>query len=100
MIPLNSRQGLPPNAFWYVALRSLAAAIFLILIGSLFHLASNSPNVACRGLLCGRGGQTSMLIYLFAIFLVVNAILRYKWFTFLLTDKNISIASGVLFRRS
>jgi len=100
MIPLNSRQGLPPNAFWYVALRSLAAAIFLILIGSLFHLASNSPNVACRGLLCGRGGQTSMLIYLFAIFLVVNAILRYKWFTFLLTDKNISIDSGVLFRRS
>jgi membrane protein YdbS with pleckstrin-like domain len=102
MIPLNSRQGLPPNAFWYVALRSLAAAIFLILIGSLFHLASNSSNVGCRGLLCGHvsGGRTSVLIYLFAIFLVVNAILRYKWFSFVLTDKNISIDSGVLFRRS
>jgi membrane protein YdbS with pleckstrin-like domain len=100
MIPLNSRQGLPPSAFWYVTLRSIAAAIFLILIGSLFHFVLNSPNVACRGLLCGRGGQTSALIYLFGIFLVVNAILRYKWFSFLLTEKNISIDSGVLFRRS
>jgi membrane protein YdbS with pleckstrin-like domain len=102
MIPLNSRQGLPPSAFWYVALRSVAAAIFLILIGSLFQLASNSSNVACRGLLCGHvsGGEMSALIYLFAIFLVVNAILRYKWFSFVLTDKNISIDSGVLFRRS
>jgi membrane protein YdbS with pleckstrin-like domain len=100
MIPLNSRQGLPPSAFWYVTLRSIAAAIFLILIGSFFHFILNSPNVACRGLLCGRGGQTSSLIYLFAIFLVVNAILRYKWFSFVLTDKNISIDSGVLFRRS
>jgi membrane protein YdbS with pleckstrin-like domain len=102
MIPLNSRQGLPPSAFWYVTLRSLAAALFLILIGSLFQLTSSSANVACRGLLCGHmsGGRTSALIYLFAIFLVVNAILRYKWFSFVLTDKNISIDSGVLFRRS
>jgi len=100
MIPLNSRQGLPPSAFWYVTLRSLAAATFLILIGSLLRLGLDSPNVACRGLLCGHGGRTSALIYLFAIFLVVNAILRYKWFSFLLTDKNISIDSGVLFRRS
>jgi len=100
MIPLNSRQGLPPSAFWYVTLRSLAAAIFLILIGSLLHLALNSPNLACRGLLCGRGSPTSALIYLFGIFLLVNAVLRYKWFSFVLTDKNISIDSGVLFRRS
>jgi membrane protein YdbS with pleckstrin-like domain len=100
MIPLNSRQGLPPSAFWYVTLRSLAAAIFLILIGSLLHLALNSPNLACRGLLCGRGSPTSAVIYLFGIFLLVNAVLRYKWFSFVLTDKNISIDSGVLFRRS
>jgi membrane protein YdbS with pleckstrin-like domain len=100
VIPLNSRQGLPPSAFWYVTLSSLGAAIFLFLIGSLLHLGLNSPNVACRGLLCGHGNQTSTLIYLFAIFLVVNAILRYKWFSFVLTDKNISIDSGVLFRRS
>jgi membrane protein YdbS with pleckstrin-like domain len=100
MIPLNSRQGLPPSAFWYVTLRSLVAGIFLFLIGSLLHLVLNSPNVACRGLLCGHGGTTSGLIYLFAMFLVVNAILRYKWFSFVLTDKNISIDSGVLFRRS
>jgi membrane protein YdbS with pleckstrin-like domain len=100
MIPLNSRQGLPSGAFLYMALRSVAAAIFLLLIGSLFQLLLNSPNVACRGLLCGHGGGTSALFYLFAIFLVVNAILRYKWFSFLLTDKNISIDSGVLFRKS
>jgi membrane protein YdbS with pleckstrin-like domain len=102
VIPINSRQGLPANAFWYVALRSFAAAIFLILIGRLFQVASNSPNVTCRGLLCDHvgGGQMSVLIYLFAAFLVANAILRYKWFSFVLTDKNISIDSGVLFRRS
>jgi membrane protein YdbS with pleckstrin-like domain len=83
-----------------VALRSLGAAIFLVLIGRLFQVAS--AHGACRGLLCGSvtGGQTGALIYIFAIFLVVNAILRYKWFSFVLTDKNISIDSGVLFRRS
>ncbi|HXC09502.1 MAG TPA: PH domain-containing protein [Steroidobacteraceae bacterium] len=102
MIPLNSRQGLPPSAFWYVALRSLAAAVFLVLIGRVFQFASNASHVACRGALCGSvtGGHTGVLIYLFAIFLVVNAILRYKWFSFVLTDKNISIDSGVLFRKS
>jgi membrane protein YdbS with pleckstrin-like domain len=85
-----------------MALRSVAAAILLILIGSIFQLTSNSSNVSCRGLLCGHmsGGGASVIIYLFAIFLVVNSIIRYKWFSFLLTDKSISIDSGVLFRKS
>jgi uncharacterized protein len=99
MIPLNTRQGLPPKAFWYVALRSLGAAIGLVLIGRVLQMA---PAGSCRGLLCGTAsnGHVSIVIYLFAAFLVVNALLRFKWFWFVLTDKNISINSGIFVRRS
>jgi membrane protein YdbS with pleckstrin-like domain len=99
MIPLNTRQGLPPKAFWYVALRSLGAAIGLVLIGRVLQMA---PAGTCRGLLCGitPNGLMSVVIYIFAAFLVVNALLRFKWYWFVLTDKNISINSGIFVRKS
>jgi membrane protein YdbS with pleckstrin-like domain len=99
MIPLNTRQGLPANAFWYVALRSLLAAVFLIVIARLFQFA---PPGSCRGLLCPLvpSGFASYVIFLFAFYLVASAILRFKFFWFVLTDKNISINSGILLRRS
>jgi membrane protein YdbS with pleckstrin-like domain len=99
MIPLNTRQGLPSKAFWYVALRSLVAAIGLVLIGRVLQMA---PAGSCRGLLCGTtsNGPMSVVIYLIAALLVVNALLRFKWFWFVLTEKNISINSGVLVRKS
>jgi len=99
MIPLNTRQGLPPKAFWYVALRSLGGAIGLVLIGRVLQMA---PAGSCRGALCGAGsnGQMSIVIYLVAAFLVLNALLRFKWFWFVLTDKNISINSGIFVRKS
>ena len=99
MIPLNTRQGLPPKAFWYVALRSLGGAIGLVLIGRVLQMA---PAGSCRGALCGTtsNGHMSVVIYLVAAFLVVNALLRFKWFWFVLTDKNISINSGIIVRKS
>jgi len=101
MIPLNSKQGLPPNAFLYVTLRSLIGAIVFILIGRLIQMAGDAPG-ACRGALCGMisGGQLAGLIYLFGGLLVVFAVLNFKWFSFVLTDRSITIDSGVLFRRS
>jgi len=68
MIPLNSRQGLPSGAIVYMALRSLAAALFVAVIATVAHLASNSPNVSCRGTLCGThsGGVIAWLLYLYA----------------------------------
>jgi membrane protein YdbS with pleckstrin-like domain len=42
----------------------------------------------------------SVVIYIFAAFLVVNALLRFKWYWFVLTDKNISINSGIFVRKS
>lgn len=100
MIPLNSPQGLPRNALWYLALRSLAGVIFLVLIGGLFH--ADSSHAVCRGLLCGMvsGGQVSVFMYLLAAILMVRAVLTFKWFSFVLTDKSISINSGVLFQNS
>ena len=102
MIPLNSRQGLPPNAIMYMALRSLAAALFLALIATVARLTSNSPNVTCRGALCGThaGGMIAWFLYLYAVYLVVRTFLNYKWLSFVLTDKSISIESGVLVRNS
>src|SRR5580658_9623977 len=102
MIPLNSRQGLPPNALWYLLLRSLGVAILIILIGALAQLAASAPNARCSGLLCGKisGGAVAVLLYLSAVILVVNAVLRYKWFSFVLTDKSLSVNAGVIFQSS
>ncbi len=102
MIPLNSRQGLPPNALWYLLLRSFGVAILMILIGALAQLAASAPNARCSGLLCGKisGGAVAMLLYLSAVMLVVNAVLRYKWFSFVLTDKSLSVNAGVIFQSS
>jgi len=96
MIPLNTRQGLPPNAFWYVALRSLILAAFLVACGRLFQIGGGT----CRGLLCGSHGEASFVLYFFAVYLVVSAVLRFKFFWFMLTDKGISIHSGILVQRS
>jgi len=102
MIPLNSRQGLPPNAIVYMGLRSFAAALLLVLIGTVLRLGANSPNVTCHGLLCGKqsGGLIVWIFYLYAVFLLLRTVLNYKWLSFVLTDKSISIESGVFARSS
>jgi membrane protein YdbS with pleckstrin-like domain len=96
MIPLNTRQGLPPNAFWYVALRSLIVAAFLVACGRLFQMGGGK----CSGLLCGSHGEASFVLYLFAVYLVVSAVLRFRFFWFALTDKSISIHSGIFVQKS
>ena len=102
MIPLNSRQALPSKAFGYLALRSMLAAVMLVLIGGLVQLLSALPST-CHGALCGvclSGRQFAGILYLLGALILVGAVLNYKWFSFLLTDKTIRIDSGVMFRRS
>ncbi|MGO9850026.1 MAG: PH domain-containing protein [Steroidobacteraceae bacterium] len=102
MIPLNSNLGLPSRAFWYVALRSFVVALLLLLLAALFQLMSSAPGASCRGALCGKftGGQFAALLYLYGAFLVMRAVLNFKWFSFTVTDRNISITSGVLARNT
>ncbi|HWZ61421.1 MAG TPA: PH domain-containing protein [Steroidobacteraceae bacterium] len=102
MIPLNTQLGLPSRAFWYVALRSFVAAVVLLLLATVFEVASSAPGAACKGALCGKisGGQIAALLLLYGAFLVARAVLNFKWFTFTVTDRNISITSGVLARNT
>jgi membrane protein YdbS with pleckstrin-like domain len=102
MIPLDSRQGLPPNAIVYMGLRSFAAALLLVLIATVFRLVAHSPNVTCHGLLCGKqsGGLIVWIFYLYALYVLLRTVLYYKWLSFVLTDKSISIESGVFARNS
>jgi membrane protein YdbS with pleckstrin-like domain len=100
MIPLNTRQSLPPNAVWYALVRGIAAALFLMLIASVFGAAANSPNVSCRGLLCGKGATVSAVLYLFALFLLIRGVLNARLVSYVLTDKTITIDSGVVTRSS
>lgn len=101
MIPLNTQLGLPSRAFWYIALRSFVAAVFLLLFAALFELAANVPS-SCRGPLCGviSAGKVAALLLLYGAFLVARAVLNFKWFAFTVTDRNISITSGVLSRNT
>jgi membrane protein YdbS with pleckstrin-like domain len=102
MITLNSKQTLPPNAFWYMGLLAIIGALCLVLIGLLFHLAASSHNVACSGLLCGKvsGNQFATFLWLSAAFLLLLAYLKFKAFSFVLTDKSVSIEAGAFLRRS
>jgi membrane protein YdbS with pleckstrin-like domain len=102
MIPLNSPQRFPPNALWYMLLRTLLGVLLILLIGGLFHLAAAAPNAACRGLLCGHlsGNRGGALLFVFAAVLLIGTVLRYRWSSFLLTDKSISIHRGVVLQSS
>src|SRR5580658_380494 len=102
MIPLNTQLGLPSRAFWYVALRSLVVALFVVLLGSLAQFMTTLPGATCSGRPCspGSGAHLAAFIYLFAAFLVVRAVINFKWFSFVVTDRNITINSGVLQRNS
>lgn len=102
MIPLNTPQALTPRAFWYIALRTLLVALLALGLGKLVELSANSPHASCRGALCGtvNGSHLAGFIYLFAAFLAVRALVNFRSLSFVLTDKSISISSGVLFRNS
>jgi membrane protein YdbS with pleckstrin-like domain len=102
VIPLNTPQTLPPRAFWYMGLRGLFVALLALGVGRLFEFGANSGHSTCRGALCGTitGSHIAGFIYLFAAFLAIRALVNFKSLSFVLTDKNISINSGVLFRNS
>jgi membrane protein YdbS with pleckstrin-like domain len=102
MIQLNVKQGLPPRAFWYLALTSLIAAGFIALIAAGIDWLSGLSNMRCSGALCGKvSGHTFAAWLDFAAALVLlRAVLYYKLFSFKLTDRMISITSGVLSQQS
>jgi len=102
MITLNTELSLPSRAFWYIALRSLVVAFFVVLLGSLVQLVTTLPGATCNGHPCNAasGAHLAAFIYLFAAFLVVRAVLNFKWSSFVVTDRSITINSGVLQRNS
>jgi membrane protein YdbS with pleckstrin-like domain len=102
VIPLNTPQTLPPRAFWYMGLRALFVAVLALGVGRLFEFGANSGHSSCRGALCGTitGSHIAGFIYVFAAFLAIRALVNFKSLSFMLTDKSISINSGVLFRSS
>src|SRR6202050_2381945 len=85
-----------------MGLRALFVAMLALGIGRLFQLGANSGHSTCHGALCGTitGSHIAGFIYLFAAFLAVRALVNFRSLSFVLTDKNISISSGVLFRNS
>lgn len=102
MIALNTQLGLSPRAFWYVTLRSFVAALFTVLLGSLWQLLPTLPGASCNGHPCNpaSGAHVAAFIYLFAAFLVVRGALNFKWFSFVVTDRNLTVTSGVLSRNT
>lgn len=102
MIPLNSRQFLPAKAFWYLALRALLGAVVLLMLGRLAHFLANSPVGRCSGILCrnNNSGVMEWMLYLLAAVMIVNSILKFRWFSFTLTDRTINIDSGVFIQSS
>jgi membrane protein YdbS with pleckstrin-like domain len=102
VIPLNSRQFLPARAFWYLALRALLGAAVLVMFGRFAHFLANSPIARCSGVLCGNSnsGLIGWLLYLLAGVMIVNSILRFRWFSFTLTNHTINIDSGVFIQSS
>jgi membrane protein YdbS with pleckstrin-like domain len=85
-----------------MGLRALFVALLALGLGRLIELGANSGHSTCHGALCGTitGSHMAGFIYLFAAFLAIRALVNFKSLSFVLTDKNISINSGVLFRNS
>jgi membrane protein YdbS with pleckstrin-like domain len=102
VIPLNSRQFLPTKAFWYFVLRALLTAAVCIMLGRWAHFIVNSPGARCGGGPCTKGnaGVMEWIFYLLAVVLIVNSFLRFRWFSFTLTDHTINIDSGVFIQSS
>jgi membrane protein YdbS with pleckstrin-like domain len=102
VIPLNSRQFLPTKAFWYLVLRALLTAALCVILGRVAHFIVNSPGARCGGVPCskGNGGVMEWICYLLAVVLIVNSFLKFRWFSFTLTERTVNIDSGVFVRSS
>jgi hypothetical protein len=42
----------------------------------------------------------ALIMYVLAVTVMVSAVIRFKWFSFVLTDKSISVNSGAIFQKS
>ena len=99
MIPLNKPYQLPSAAAWYWFVRSIFVCGAIVLFAYL--LRSGLVSSSCRGTLCGSSGKgfTSFL-YVFAVVLGARAVLNTLTCSFVLSDKNITINRGLIFRNS
>ncbi|MDO8561943.1 MAG: PH domain-containing protein [bacterium] len=108
MIPLNTETKLPGVAGAYLILTSLFVAApllaFLALVG--FTLGSGGGTCTGNAQVCAfltSGGHTALFVgvgILLAIVLVGYRWLWYLLFSFVLTERGVTINSGVLFRQS
>jgi membrane protein YdbS with pleckstrin-like domain len=102
VIPLNSRQFLPTKAFWYFVLRALLTAAVCVMLGRCAHFIVNSPLARCGGGPCTKGnaGVMEWVFYLLAVVLIVNSFMKFRWFSFTLTERTVNIDSGVFIQSS
>jgi membrane protein YdbS with pleckstrin-like domain len=102
MIPLNVPRPFAANALWYMVARCLLAVLLLIVIAFVFQLGAAAPGASCSGALCGRvsGNQIAGFLYLYGALLLAGAVLKFRSSSFVLTDKSISVASGIFFQNS
>jgi membrane protein YdbS with pleckstrin-like domain len=79
----------------------LAGALLLVLFARFWHFLATSPSAKCSGALCAKnGGGAEWILYLLASIMLVSSILRFKWFSFILTDQSVTIDSGILVQKS
>jgi membrane protein YdbS with pleckstrin-like domain len=102
MIPLNVPRPFAANALWYMVARCLLGVLLLVVIAALFQLGASAPGASCRGALCGKvsGNGIAGFLYLYGALLLIGAVLKFRSSSFVLTDKSISVASGIFFQNS
>jgi membrane protein YdbS with pleckstrin-like domain len=102
MIPLNVPRPFAANALWYMVARCLLAVLLLVVIAALFQLGASAPGASCSGALCGKisGNRIAGFLYLYGALLLIGAVFKFRSSSFVLTDKSISVASGIFFQNS
>ncbi len=95
---LNRRLKQPVTALLYSGLGAVALAVFILVIGLLF--AAGAQN-ACRGDGCGLLSSEALapFIVIIALIITLYPILYWYLFSYELTDRTITINSGILFRQ-
>ena len=95
---LNVRQRQPVAALWYSILGGLALSVFILLFTGFFALGMQG---ACEGGSCGFLNPVSFVPIMSIVVLIILAypILYWYLFTYELTDRTITVNSGILFRQ-
>lgn len=97
MPQLNTHQRQPVTALWYSALGAVALSLLILFLGLFFSAAGGS----CTGEGCGLLSPSFLLPILTLVSLLILAYPMLDWylFSYELTERNITINSGILFRQ-